>query len=132
MIEFTEKGLIQLAKAIAEELKKETVKNVQNFKLIDSRKMIDGYKVIEGQGAHAHLINEQKHAVFHEIGTGIYGPEGVRIKPKSKKFMAWQIRAKDTGKYKGKKEGDWIFAKSTRGVPASAPVRKAIMKMHFG
>ena len=150
----TEKGRQQLGAAMAEELMKETKKNIVDFKLVDSGKMFEGWKIIEAKDG-ARLVNETKQAAFHELGTGIYwkpdsnvkGPSGtgMPIKSTDKDFLAWKLKDKDVGKWKrsvggftvkgkGTKEGkagDWVRAKEVKGVPASAPLRKSIIAFKY-
>ena len=138
-LELTEKGRRQLAEAMAEELKKETVSNVDRLGLIEEGEMKKGYRVIPGdQAAQAHLINKTPQSEFHERGTGIYGPYKTPIVPTKKGGMLWwKIRKKDAGKYKGPDGkplgvGAYVSAKSVKGIkgyPTSAPVRRAIVKM---
>jgi HK97 gp10 family phage protein len=49
--------------------------------------------------------SNQPYAGFQEFGTGIYGPKGSPIYPKTKPFLAW----------KGK-DGQWRRARSVKGV----------------
>jgi len=52
------------------------------------------------------LVNRVPHAVYHEFGTGIYGPKGTPITPKRARLLRW--KNPDTGK--------WCSAKSVKGV----------------
>jgi hypothetical protein len=52
------------------------------------------------------LVTRVKHAWFQERGTGIYGPTGLPITPRRAKFLRW----------KSPTTGNWIFAKSVKGV----------------
>jgi hypothetical protein len=44
------------------------------------------------------------YSIYQEQGTGIYGPHGTPIRPKTKKVMAWN------------KNGTWHFAREVKGV----------------
>ena len=50
-----------------------------------------------------------KYAGYHQSGTGIYGPRGTPIRPKSAKVLAFRS---------GTKRGGKIFARSVKGAPA--------------
>lgn len=52
------------------------------------------------------LVGRVPHEMYHEIGTGIYGPKKRRIYPRKAQFLSWVNP--DTGKR--------VFARSVRGV----------------
>lgn len=52
------------------------------------------------------LISNVKHAFFQELGTGLWGPSGQRIRPVRAKFLRWIGPG-----------GKAIFARSVKGVP---------------
>lgn len=62
------------------------------------------------------FYNDVQHAVYHEYGTGIYGPKRTPIRPKRAKLLSWIDP--DTGKR--------VFAKQVRGVPAKKYLRRSI------
>lgn len=58
-----------------------------------------------------------EYAVYHQTGTGIYGPRKRRIEPVKAKVLAWKTRgAKGTNK-RGKRGNKGFFAKSVDGTP---------------
>lgn len=52
------------------------------------------------------LVSNVKHAFFQELGTGLWGPSGQRIRPIRAKFLRWIGPG-----------GKVIFARSVKGVP---------------
>lgn len=61
------------------------------------------------------LVGRVPHELYHEIGTGIYGPKKRRIYPKRARFLSWVNP--DTGKR--------VFARSVRGVKPTWHGRKS-------
>ena len=57
-----------------------------------------------GSTATGNVGTNLHYAVYQEQGTGIYGPSGQPIRPKTKTVLAWQ------------KNGAWHFARQVRGV----------------
>lgn len=57
-----------------------------------------------------------KHAIWVHNGTGIYGPRGMRIRPKTAKFL----------KFKPKGSNKFVYAKSVRGMKARPFLRDAL------
>lgn len=77
------------------------------------------------------------YARYVEEGTGIYGVTGKPIRPKTKRFLAWEVGAGGAGgselrltgsrrRRKGKRLGGWAFARSVKGRPATPYLRPAL------
>jgi len=70
------------------------------------------------------LTNSRNYAVFVEKGTGIYGPRGHRIFPKSASVLHWQGKgtthtiSNGSTSYTVSSSGQGIFARSVQGRPA--------------
>lgn len=65
------------------------------------------------------LINSRNYAVFVEKGTGIFGPRGHRIFPKTAKVLHFTAN------------GQEIFTTNVRGRPASHMAEKGLEKFRF-
>jgi hypothetical protein len=66
----------------------------------------------------ASLLGMRAHNLFHEVGTGIYGPKKRRIVPRNKQFLVW--RDLDSGQ--------WRFARSVKGVKPTWNGRRSAAK----
>lgn len=64
------------------------------------------------------LLGTRPHNLYHEVGTGVYGPKKRRIVPRNKKLLAW--RDYDSGQ--------WHFARSVRGVKPTWNGRRSAAK----
>jgi len=64
------------------------------------------------------LLGLRAHNLFHEVGTGVYGPKKKRIVPRNKRFLAWKDY--DSGK--------WHFARSVKGVKPTWNGRRSAAK----
>jgi len=64
------------------------------------------------------LVGNRPHNLYHEVGTGIYGPKKRKIFPKRAAFLAWKDY--DTGQ--------WRRAKSVRGVKPTWNGRRSAAK----
>lgn len=60
-----------------------------------------------------------RYAVFVHEGTGIYGPRGTLIKPKSKQVLRWRAR-------KGRGKGGYTYSRWSRGMRPNPFLRKAL------
>lgn len=72
----------------------------------------------------ARIGSNLDYAIYVHEGTGIYGPRGVPIRPRSGRFMVWPVRNNQyrvTGgnrRYKAGKTQTHAFARQVRGVRA--------------
>lgn len=67
----------------------------------------------------ARIGSNLPYAIFVHEGTGLYGPTGSRIRPKTSRVMVWP-RKNNSGvgarRYSGGKTAAYVFARSTRGM----------------
>ncbi len=91
------KSLVKL-QATAKELAPVDTNRLRNSILI-SPAVVTGNTITGSVGTNV------TYSVFQEAGTGIYGPLGRPITPKTKKVLAWQGKG-----------GDWHYAKQVKGV----------------
>lgn len=66
------------------------------------------------------------YGIYHELGTGIYGPKAKPITPKNAQALRFEaVNFVRTGGSM-RRQTNVVFAKSVKGVPAKAPFRKAM------
>lgn len=87
------------------------------------RTSVTGRKVGQGQI----LISDGvTYGIYHEMGTGIFGPKGRPITPKKSQVLRFEsVNFVRTGG-RVQRQSNVVFAKSVKGVPAKAPFRKAM------
>lgn len=71
---------------------------------------------VQGRGGslQAVVTANARHAMWVHEGTGIYGPRGRYILPRSGKFMTWQ------------EGGEWVVARRVAGIPKRPYLRDAM------
>lgn len=67
----------------------------------------------------ARVYTDLEYGIYQEFGTGIYGPKGTPITPKTKPYLA----------FFSKKTGRWVRAKSVKGVQAKRFMQKSFDKV---
>lgn len=114
----TRLGLKDTIKAICNDVVKNSRKKTgHNMRSIAAEVSGMGVVASGGEGGAERVVNDSElegavystsgYGGYLEIGTGIYGPLKQPITPKNAKILAWQD-----------KSGNWIFAKSVKGIPA--------------
>lgn len=65
----------------------------------------------------ARIGSNLEYALFRHEGTGIYGPRGAMIRPRTAKFMVWSVRNNNYVTTGGKRNtGQLAFARETKGI----------------
>ena len=121
---FTDKLLDNLAIALERRVKLE----ITNVGLVDTgrlRTSISGRRV----GAFKFLVSDGvTYGVYHELGTGIYGPKARFIVPINKKALHWEkTTSSKTSSGRTKRITTSMFATKVKGVKKKAPFYKAML-----
>ncbi len=75
----------------------------------------------EGDAWGVHVASDLEHALWFEEGTGLFGPRGTYITPRTRPYMQFTPRGQ-TRK---------VRAIRVKGQPAQHPFRDALDSMHF-
>ena len=81
-----------------------------------TRAMIHGGAEKNKDGATVYLAHGSKIGVYHEKGTGIYGPKGRPIRPVTAKALAFKI------------DGQWVVTKEVKGMKPRPIVKPTVEK----
>jgi len=97
------------AVALVRSVGRRTVNNAARRAPVDRgllRASLESQILIRQQSVTARIGSRVKYHPWQEIGTGIYGPRGRRIYPRTKKYL----------KFRPKGGQGFVFARSVRGV----------------
>lgn len=79
----------------------------------------------------ARVGSHLEHAVYVHEGTGIYGPQGTRIYPKTARVMRWPVKNNSgTGarrRYRAGATAAFAYARSTKGMRGRPFLRDALV-----
>lgn len=78
------------------------------------------YFTAPGGAPAARIGSNLEYALFRHEGTGIYGPRGQMIRPRSGRFMVWPVKnnsGSGNRRYSGGRTSRYAFARQTRGTP---------------
>ncbi len=80
------------------------------------RSKIETRPIKRGKAQGARVGSGVKYALYVHEGTGIYGPKGVPIKPKTKKFLRFKPKGLRT----------YVYARSVKGMRGNPYLRDAL------
>lgn len=89
-------------------------------KRVDSGRLRDSIRavpIIRGGAPGSRIGTNVKYALFVHDGTGIYGPRGARIKPKTKRYL----------KFIPKGGNRFVYAKSVKGMRPNPFLKDALV-----
>jgi|SRR5699024_4644200 len=110
--------LPNVTKKLAKELEREAKANAfWSDRTGMTRQAIKGKSEGASNGAVLSLGHYSKVGLYHEKGTGIYGPKGKPITPKRAKYLVFM------GDH-----GQLVFAKSVKGMPKKPIVEPTVKK----
>ncbi len=77
----------------------------------------------------ARIGSNLPYAIFVHEGTGIYGPRGAMIRPRTRQFMRWPVKnnsGSGNRRYSGGSTSSYAYARETRGVRPRPFLRDAL------
>ena len=124
-------GIVGVADASAQKMANEAKRKASwTDRTGNTRNAIHGRAAPYQGGAMLVLAHGSKVGMYHEEGTGIYGPKGKPITPVNAKVLHFKV------------DGQSVFTKSVKGIPKNPVLKNAAMsqlpellkalEVHFG
>lgn len=111
---------LRIEAAVKDQITKEGLVDTGRFRASIHTRQPEPYKIVVQDGV--------PYGIYHEIGTGIYGPRKDYIRPKRAKALRFEVKQAKftrTGKYKGLNMRV-VYAKKVKGIQPKRPFLKAL------